>query len=111
MSKIALVVEIDVVEGQMEPFMEALMTHAANSQGDEKGTLNFDVLRGATPGEVKGVLDEWLPSDTNKVWLYELYEDQAAMDIHMEAASLAEYRNKAEDLVKAMKVITCMRVD
>lgn len=32
MCKIALVVEIDVVESKMEPFMNALMTHAANSE-------------------------------------------------------------------------------
>ena len=111
MSKVALLVEIDVVEGRMEPFMKALMTHAANSQRDEKGTLNFDVMRGAKPGEVRGVLDEWLPKDQNKVWLYELYENQTAMDIHMEGQSLAEYRNNVDGLVKGMTVVTCLTVD
>lgn len=57
-----------------------------------------------------GVLDEWLPSD-DKVWLYELYENQAAMDIHMEAESLAEYRNNVDGLVKGMTVVTCLTVD
>ena len=111
MSKIALIVEVDVVEGMMEPFMKAIMTHAGNCERGEPGTLNFDVLRGANPGEVNGVLDEWVPTDKNKVWLYELYEDQAAMDIHMAAPSLAEFRKNSEGTVKGMTIVTSITVD
>lgn len=108
MSKIALMIEIEVEEGKMEAYVEALMTHAKNSLRDEPGTLNFDVMRGARPGEVQGVPDDWVSSAKNTVWLYELYEDQSAVDVHMAAPSLGEFRENTAGMAKNMTIATCV---
>ena len=108
MSKIALNVEIEVAEGKMEPYVAALMSHAENSLRDEPGTLNFDVMRGARPGEVQGMPEEWLSSAVNTVWLYELYEDQTAVDVHMAAPSLEEFRKNTEGMAINMRIATCV---
>jgi quinol monooxygenase YgiN len=108
MSKIALMIEIEVEEGKMDAYVKALKVHADNSMRDEPGTLNFDVMRGAKPGEVANMPEEWLSSAKNTVWLYELYEDQTAVDVHMAAASLEDFRKNTEGMAINMRIATCV---
>ena len=52
--------------GSLERFMEAMSVNAASSVRDEPGCLVFDVLRDR--------------SEPDLVWLYEVYEDEAAFE-------------------------------
>ena len=65
---IAIFVSIRVKPGFRDQFIEAALDDARGSAGDEPGCYRFDVLQDA--------------SDDNLVHLYEVYEDQAALEAH-----------------------------
>ena len=68
MSKLALVVTIEVKPGQVAAVLEAAKAHAARSLSSEPGTLQFDVL---------------VPvNEDDKIMLYEAYVDEAAYEVH-----------------------------
>ena len=66
---LAIFVTIKVKPGKMEEFVEASRGDARGSGGDEPGCYRFDVLEDAT--------------DLDLVHLYEVYEDQDAIDACM----------------------------
>lgn len=78
MSKIALVVEMDVKPEHRERFIEIMRGHAENCLRIEEGCLYFDVAVSR--------------DDPNRIVLYEVYRDQAALDSHAASAHLAQTR-------------------
>ena len=64
----AIIVTIQIKPEHREAFMEAMLDDARGSVGDEPGCLRFDVLQDA--------------EDPNRIHLYEVYRDQAAMEAH-----------------------------
>jgi quinol monooxygenase YgiN len=65
----AVCVKFEIAAGQMEAFLPLVRTNAAASVRDEVGCHRFDVLTDQTkPGQV---------------FLYELYDDRAAFDVHL----------------------------
>ena len=68
---IALVVTIQIKPGHKEAFMASMLDDAMGSNNDEPGCLRFDVLQNN--------------EDPNKIHLYEVYKDQAAVDAHRQA--------------------------
>ena len=63
---IALVVEINIKPGHKEEFMASMLGDARGSNNDEPGCLRFDVLQDN--------------EDPNKLHLYEVYQDEAAVE-------------------------------
>ena len=80
---IALVVTIRIKPGHKEAFMESMMGDAQGSNNDEPGCLRFDVLQDN--------------EDTNKIHLYEVYKDQAAVDAHRQAPHYLKGRETVKD--------------
>ena len=80
---IALVVTIQIKPGHKEAFMEAMMGDARGSNNDEPGCLRFDVLQDN--------------EDPNKIHLYEVYKDQAAVDAHRQAPHYTKWRETVKD--------------
>jgi autoinducer 2-degrading protein len=78
MNRIALVVEMDVKPECRDQFIEIMRKHAENCLKIEEGCVYFDV---AVSRE-----------DANKIVLYEVYRDQAALDAHAASDHLAETR-------------------
>ena len=68
---IALLVTIDIQPEFKERFMEELLLDAKGANDDEPGCLRFDVLQDS--------------EDPNRVHLYEVYKDDAAIAAHREA--------------------------
>ena len=68
---IALIVEINIKPGFKEQFMASMLGDARGSNNDEPGCLRFDVLQDN--------------EDENKLHLFEVYEDDAALDAHRNA--------------------------
>lgn len=93
MSKLALVVTIEVKPGQMEAVLEATKAHAARSLDSEPGTLQFDVLVPA--------------NEDGKVMLYEAYVDEAAFEVHHNGASMAIVQKDLEGKVGSTSVVRC----
>ena len=80
---IALIVTINIKPGFKEQFMASLEGDARGSNNDEPGCLRFDVLQ---DNEVE-----------NRIHLYEVYQDQAAVDAHRAAPHYTKWRAEVAD--------------
>ncbi len=80
---IALVVTIKIKEGHKEAFMASMMDDARGSNNDEPGCLRFDVLQDN--------------EDPNKIHLYEVYKDEAALEAHRQAPHYTKWRETVSD--------------
>ena len=93
MSKLAIVVTIEVKPGQMQEVLKALKAHAARSLSSEQGTLQFDVLVPVDEG--------------NKVMLYEAYVDEAAFETHRKGESMPILQRETEGKVGSTSAVRC----
>lgn len=93
MSKIALVVELEAVEGRLEAFLARVAKHAAACKAAEPGLLEFTVLRPEGGG--------------NKIFLYELYRDKAALAEHDGSARMKAYQAEVGPMIASRKRNTC----
>lgn len=80
---IVLMVGIRIKEGHKEEFMKEMMGDAIGSNRDEPGCLRFDVLQ-----------DDQEP---NTLHLYEVYRDQAALEVHRQAPHYIRWRDIVAD--------------
>jgi (4S)-4-hydroxy-5-phosphonooxypentane-2,3-dione isomerase len=79
MPSFANVVTIEVAPGRRDRVITALLAHKARLK-DEPGTLQFEVL---------------LPKDDDtKIFLYEMYRDAAAFEVHFNGPSLAQWKKR-----------------
>jgi len=94
---IALLVTIDIKPEYKERFMEELMLDAIGANDVEPGCLRFDVLQ-----------DNEAP---NRVHLYEVYKDEAAIAAHREAPHFVKWRDMTKDwLAKPYSRTLCTNV-
>ena len=93
MSKRSLVVEFKIKPGQKENFLSIIEDHAAGTLADEEGCQHFDVC----------VPDD----DEDRVWLYEQYRDEAALDIHKASPRLARTRARYAELIESRAIRVC----
>ena len=70
--------------------MESMLDDARGSNNDEPGCLRFDVLQDS--------------EDPNKIHLYEVYKDQAAVDAHRQAPHYTKWRETVQDWFAAETV-------
>ncbi|MFY0679229.1 MAG: antibiotic biosynthesis monooxygenase [Thalassovita sp.] len=68
--------------GQMDQFLPLMVENARTSRKDEAGCQLFDVCR-----------------DGDEVFLYEVYDDRAAFDLHLESAHFKAFSAKVDTLV------------
>lgn len=80
---LALLVTIRIKPGHREAFLDALLGDARGSVQDEPGCLRFDVL-----------LDD---SDPNRIFLYEVYRDEQALEAHRQAPHYLQWRETVKD--------------
>ena len=87
---IAILVTIQIQPEHREAFMESMLDDARGSNNDEPGCLRFDVLQDS--------------EDPNKIHLYEVYKDQAAVDAHRQAPHYTKWRETVQDWFAAETV-------
>jgi len=87
----SLLLKTQLQPGGLERFMEAMRVNAASSVRDEPGCLVFDVIRDF--------------SDPDLVWLYEVYESEAAFEAHMLTEHFLVSRPLVEPLILSQEVI------
>lgn len=68
----AVTVTFTIHEGKMDAFLPLIRKNAQSSVRDEPGCQQFDVCTD--------------PDQPNRVFLYELYDDEAAFEAHQEMA-------------------------
>ena len=78
-----IVAPIQIKEGHREAFIEAMLDDAKGSVRDEPDCLRFDVIQDG--------------SDPNRIWLYEIYVDEAAFQAHLQAPHFIKWRDTAKD--------------
>lgn len=81
---ISIFVTIRIKEGYADQFTEASFGDAQGSTRDEPGCYRFDILKNA--------------SNPNLFHLYEVYEDDAALDAHREAPHYKAWRSSVEHM-------------
>ena len=97
MGKISLVVELKMQPGMRDTFVDRVRQHGETCLDQEPGCLQFDVL---------------VPTDgSDRVFLYEVYADQAAIDTHMATAHMAEYLQDTGPMIAERIRTTCAVVN
>jgi (4S)-4-hydroxy-5-phosphonooxypentane-2,3-dione isomerase len=93
MTGFAIIVEFRLQPGTRPEFLRLIAKNACASAQTEPGCRRFDVLE---------------PDDQpDSVWLYEIYNDEAAFEAHMRSAHFAEFDAKSASLVVGKSVIRC----
>jgi quinol monooxygenase YgiN len=90
-----IVAEFDVEPGELERFLELAKADAGQSVAREPGCRQFDVT---------------VDRAAARVLLYEVYDDQAAFDAHLQTPHLAAFRAGIESLVVSRNVRRLTRV-
>lgn len=90
----ALIVQFDIKPDFVERFESALMQNAVTSLNEEPGCKFFDVCRD--------------PADPTVFFLYELYENQEAIQAHMRSRHFLEFSELVKDWV-SHKTVRAMR--
>ena len=79
-----IIAPIQVKEGHIDEFIEAIIEDAKGSVNDELGCLRLDVIQDA--------------ADPNRIWPYEVYRDEAAFQAHTEAPHFIKFRDATQDI-------------
>ena len=87
----AVTVTFEVFEERMQDFLPLMRRNAETSLSQEPGCTQFDVC-----------VD---PSRPNEVFLYELYADAAAFDVHLNSPHFMDFYVKTNPMIasKALK--------
>ena len=80
---ITLVVRIEIKPGYRRQFMESMLDDARHSIQDEPGCLRFDVLEDH--------------EDSDRIFLYEVYEDNAALEAHGQTPHFLRWKETVKD--------------
>jgi (4S)-4-hydroxy-5-phosphonooxypentane-2,3-dione isomerase len=88
----AITVAFELVEGGFAEFRRLLAENAAQSVLLEPDCLRFDVL---TPADAE---------QPSHVFLYELYRDRAAFDLHLASDHFRQFDERSRDLVVSKTV-------
>ncbi|MDE0186435.1 MAG: putative quinol monooxygenase [Candidatus Poribacteria bacterium] len=78
-----IIAPIQIKDGHRDAFIEAMLDDAKGSMKNEPGCLRFDVIQDS--------------GDPNRIWLYEVYVDEAAFEAHRQAPHFIKWRNTVED--------------
>ncbi len=76
---------VQIKPGHKEEFLEAIIGDAKGSVENEPGCRRFDVIQDA--------------GDENRVWLYEIYDDEAAFEAHLETPHFIKFRDATADII------------
>lgn len=91
MPRIALLAELEIKPEALEAFLERVHRHGEDCTRREPGCLRFDVMR---PG-----------GQANRVLLYEVYADEAALEAHRTSDHMARYRADTAEMVADRRII------
>ncbi len=88
----AVCVNFEIKTGHMDDFLPRMRANARLSLETEAGCHQFDVLTD--------------PDQPDDVFLYELYTDRAAFDLHLESAHFQAFNSETADMIAAKSVKT-----
>lgn len=80
---LVLQVTLQIKPEHREAFLTAMLQNASSAVRDEPGCLRFDVVQDL--------------EDPNRMYLYEVYKDQAGLDAHRQAPHYLTWRAAVQD--------------
>ena len=90
MSRFAIIVEFELLEGGFDIFHQEVLKNGEASLAKEAGCQCFDVL---------------VPSkQENRIVLYEAYDDEAAFQEHLQSRHFKEFSDRVSGLVTERKL-------
>ena len=93
---LAVIVEFRLRAAHIEPFVRAVVDNARASRETEPGCRQFDVCRSR--------------DDPGAVFLYELYDDEAAFRAHLETPHFQAFDRRVADWILDKKVQSWQRI-
>jgi quinol monooxygenase YgiN len=96
MAMFTLLVQIEINKDSIDKFMPLALENARATRESEAGCRQFDVL-----------VD---PSDPSRVMFYEIYDDEAAFQMHQQTAHFKRYVDTALQYVSSRTRIALRRV-
>jgi autoinducer 2-degrading protein len=92
----AVTVLFEIQEGRMSAFLPLMTDNAQTSLKTEPGCRQFDVCAD--------------PARPREVFLYEIYDDEAAFKAHLQTAHFRRFDAKVSDMITAKTVLTYTKV-
>lgn len=92
----AVTVLFQIKEGRMDAFMPLMIDNARTSLKTEPGCRQFDVCAD--------------PARPREVFLYEIYDDEAAFRVHLQSAHFLTFDARVADMVAGKSVQTYTKV-
>ena len=90
---IALFVTLDFNEGTIKGYLQLAHQHKARVLANEPGCQQFDIL---IPDNIE-----------NRVHLFEVYDDEAALEIHMTSDYMQTYRETSAPMLANRHINRC----
>ena len=87
---IAICVDFEIDPTNLDAFLSIIQKNASESVANEVGCHQFDMLQD--------------PQNPTKIFLYELYDDAAAFDLHKKASHYLEFNQLASEMATAKSV-------
>ena len=90
MSRFAIIVEFELLEGGFDIFHQEVLKNGEASKREEPGCQCFDVL---VPNK-----------EENRITLYEVYDDEGAFQVHLESRHFKDFSDRVSGLVTERKL-------
>ncbi|MDC1408293.1 antibiotic biosynthesis monooxygenase [Candidatus Puniceispirillum sp.] len=87
---LAVCVDFEVDPASLDVFLTIMQKNAADSLANEVGCHQFDITQD--------------PQNPTKIFLYELYDDAVAFDLHKKASHYLEFNRAVSKIVIAKSV-------
>ena len=93
MGKITIIATFEAAEGAFDELLMLIKEHAQRCREWEPDCLRFDIM---VPRE-----------EGNRIILYEIYKDQAALDAHLKSKHMEKFRESRTPFFNSVQASTC----
>ncbi|MDC3294077.1 antibiotic biosynthesis monooxygenase [Alphaproteobacteria bacterium] len=94
---LAVCVDFEVDPASLDAFLTIMQKNAADSLANEVGCHQFDITQD--------------PDNPTKIFLYELYDDVVAFEMHKQASHYLEFNNAISRMVEKKSVRLLQKIN
>ncbi|MDA8873913.1 antibiotic biosynthesis monooxygenase [Alphaproteobacteria bacterium] len=94
---LAVCVDFEVDPASLSTFLKIMKKNASDSLANEVGCHQFDITQD--------------PQNPTKIFLYELYDDAFAFEVHKKASHYLEFNQLASEMVTAKSVRLLQKIN
>lgn len=94
---ISICVDFDIDPLSVDVFLQIMQKNASETLANEVGCHQFDILQD--------------PQNPTKIFLYELYDDAVAFELHKKASHYLEFNQVVSEMVTAKSVRLLQKIN